>query len=115
LNEMKYDVKARKYNFKHVRLLSDDEILHENKTFLSNVLVSDLYKQELDQFVHSAINYLTTDKDKLFATYFKQTQYHTTLTDLISMFKNSVQEIRYDRHKMPLTVFNPQSYKKHFG
>lgn len=115
LNEIVYNHRRGKYEFNHVRVLSDDELLHENKTFLSKILVSESYKKEMDTFVDDALGDLKTDKDRLFAMTFRNTKYHSSLSDVFDMFDKTMKDLEYDTYKMDKEVFNRQQFREQFG
>lgn len=115
LNELKYDIKKQRYNFNHIRVLTSDEILHENNSYLSRVLVSEDYKKDLDDFVDIVIGELKTDKDILFAEYCKNKQYHSTARDMMDMFDKEFADIDRRKKRMTGILFDADTFKATYG
>lgn len=119
LNEFEYDTQSKRYEFNHVRVLTDDELIHENKLYLTNILVSRDYKKFLNLVVDSVMDVLDTDKDRLYAAYFKTKTFNSSLQELYNMFESEREKITDELHDMHPDVFNPLSfkadYKKRYG
>lgn len=115
LNELKYNHKAKRYEFNHVRLLTDDEIIHENKTYLSNILVPKEYKDALDSFVDGIVGELKNDKDKLYAEYFKMNEFNSSLQDFYDVLDEAEMEDGNKLYSMDKDVFSSEEFKKEFN
>ena len=115
LNELKFNHIKNKYDFNYVRRLTDDEVIHENKSYISKILVSEDYKKELNIFIERVLPELKSDKDKLFAEYFKQKEFKSTIDDLYEMIDEEVQETNINKHKMHKDVFNTIEFRNAYN
>lgn len=115
LNELKFNHKAKRYDFNHIRLLTDDEIIHENKNYLSSILVSKEYKGALNSFVDGIIGELSNDKDKLYAEYFKSNEFNSSLQDLHDRLDDVEVEATDKLCSMVKDAFSSNEFEKEFN
>lgn len=115
LNTLVFNSKKDRYELKHDRNLTNDEIIYENRTYLSNMLVSDEFKNDLNNFIEEALEDIENPKDRLFAVHFRNKVFNSSIDDLFDSIDEELAVIRGKFHIVKKEVFDKKQYEDDFG